>query len=194
MRAHVTNLLRLAKLPATASIKRLIRLGKWDSMKAGCGRAGRPVLVEFANPRSRDTFLAAAGKMQSRTKGIMRVGPDEGTFGKQSGWRKSTPNHLDFPHLRQPVVKIPRVQWTPQNSPQNKFCASTPERQTKPHINEGGHSNRGPPRNDLSTSCPKIDGVGRRNGTIRRTSEPFPIPVPKNGPMAREGALASRAE
>lgn len=69
-RFHLINLLRLAELPGHTGIKRMLRLGKWQRDTES--NQPRPLLVEFANPRHRDSFLAAAGRLKELTKGGYR--------------------------------------------------------------------------------------------------------------------------
>ena len=77
IRHRLMTMLRTAGIPAHINIKRILRLGKWrPPITGGSPKPGRPVLVEFANPRYRDMFLAAAGKILETTKGIIRIEPD----------------------------------------------------------------------------------------------------------------------
>ncbi|KAF4531147.1 hypothetical protein B566_EDAN019182, partial [Ephemera danica] len=75
VRFHLINLLRIAELPGHVAIKRVLRLGRWQNAQEK--PKPRPVLVEFANPRHRDHFLAATGTIQSSTKGGINIVPDD---------------------------------------------------------------------------------------------------------------------
>lgn len=83
VRHHVTHLLSLATMPPHVALKRVLRLGKYNG-NLGQSRPARPVLVEFANPRHRDKFLAAAGTINSLTKGGIVVQPDD-----SAAWRQA---------------------------------------------------------------------------------------------------------
>ena len=72
VRYHVTNLLRMVQIPEHVAVKRVLRLGKWDR-EASCPRS---VVVEFANPRHRDTFLAESRSISTKTGGRIIVRPD----------------------------------------------------------------------------------------------------------------------
>lgn len=76
VRHHLTTILRMAELPGDSKVRRAFRLGKWKNPEAGKAIAPRPVLIDFANPRTRDTLLAAAGRVEKLSKGKFRIEPD----------------------------------------------------------------------------------------------------------------------
>ena len=89
IRHHIINLLRIAGLPGHILLKRVLRLGKWKTE----GNLNRPVLIEFGNPRYRDLFLSAAGKIEQTTHGKIVIEPDVCLAArKQSGMSGQNPD------------------------------------------------------------------------------------------------------
>lgn len=85
MRYHIVNLLRQANIPEHVAIKRVLRLGKFRGIENNDPQVQRPVLVEFANPRHRDHFLATAERISALSQGRVSVSPDD-----SAGWRNSS--------------------------------------------------------------------------------------------------------
>ena len=103
LRYHVNNLLRMVGLLEAARIKRVFRLGKWRPEAAP-----RPVCVEFANPRTRDKFLAKGGEIGKQTQGRFRIEPDD-----SAGWRSNSliPPRLETrSEMRVRSTKLPRLE------------------------------------------------------------------------------------
>ncbi|KAF4531146.1 hypothetical protein B566_EDAN019181 [Ephemera danica] len=102
VRYHLINLLRVAELPGDLGLKRVLRLGRWDQSYES--RQPRPVLVEFANPRHRDHFLAAAEKIQRTTNGGIEVAPDDpGRLRSRSDTGQRSPGYNTA------VLRSPRI-------------------------------------------------------------------------------------
>lgn len=100
LRYHVNNLLRMVGLLEAAKIKRVFRLGKWKPEATP-----RPVCVEFANPRTRDKFLAKGGEIGTQTQGRFRIEPDD-----SAGWRRNNlkpPRQEARSELRVRSAKLP---------------------------------------------------------------------------------------
>jgi hypothetical protein len=102
IRYHVTNLLRMAGVPGTAVLKRLLRLGKWRR-----DVAPRPVVVEFANPRLRDKFLARAAELSQKTEGRFKIEPDDA-----AGWKHKSTGPQQVDPRTNPVVRVSKLPGT----------------------------------------------------------------------------------
>ena len=110
MRYHIVNLLRAVELPGHIGIKRVLRLGKWISAEKTTEVGPRPVLVEFANPRHRDWFLAAADKIQRISGGQVTVEPDDTTLGnKVVIKRQSSSPGFNTATMKKPLLTVQRL-------------------------------------------------------------------------------------
>lgn len=96
---HVRNWVRLAGFTEQVTLKRVIRLGKWREEQKEELRKPRPTLVEFANPRQRDRFLAAAGEIRKLSNGRVVVEPD-------GVWKEPVSNKAESGEL---VISIPKI-------------------------------------------------------------------------------------
>lgn len=107
MRYHVNNLLRTANVPLPVTIKRVLRLGRWAK-----DQPPRPVVAEFANPRTRDRFLAAAGQLNRETEGRVTVEPDNSAEWRHSHRTGDTLVRKDSPTVMQkksPILVLDKL-------------------------------------------------------------------------------------
>lgn len=146
IRYHVTNLLRMAGIPGTTILKRLLRLGKWKR-----DAAPRPVVVEFANPRLRDKLLARAVELNQKTGGRLNIEPDD-----TAGWKDKTTRPQQAVVGAKPLVRVSKL---PECSPRTKSNTAD--------VKE-------PPRLEDPTQG-SLDGwvlVGTRRSTIKNGERP----------------------
>lgn len=110
MQYHLVNLLRSVNIPGHVAIKRIMRIGRWRGSRLSEGLQPRPMLVEFANPRHRDSLLAAAGTIKVNSRGAITVMPDisvSGTDGiKANGGTNSRTGHSALATPRVIVDKL----------------------------------------------------------------------------------------
>jgi hypothetical protein len=78
---RVRTLLRVVNIPEHVGLKRVHRVGRWQSPTSASLKRPRPVVVEFANPRHRDHFLAGAVCITQFTRGEVLVMPDDSKMG-----------------------------------------------------------------------------------------------------------------
>ena len=89
MSHYLSTFSRMADLPGHISIKRVLRLGRWQRPTTLAFHKPRPIVVEFGNPRNRDHFLAAAEKIRSLTNGVITVTPDDRKLTQYSASKNS---------------------------------------------------------------------------------------------------------
>lgn len=167
MRYHIVNLLRMVNIPGHVAIKRVLRLGKWAGAQSTT-RDPRPVLVEFANPRHRDSFLAQAERVRVITQGQVVIRPDDTA-------RITTPSRSMLPHspgfntaLLKPVqVIVPR--YGTQSTDRQKAVTSKISGSTQ-----------------STTGCQRVAKKAPNSDPHRGNDEGVRGRLTKNGATARE--------
>lgn len=101
LRYHVNNIVRMAGMHPCPLIKRIIRIGRWQK-----DQAARPIVVEFANPRVRDTILAKAAEIKNLSQSTITIEPD-----CSQSWRclNATSTEKPHPSRGQPVVRVSKI-------------------------------------------------------------------------------------
>jgi hypothetical protein len=181
MRYHLVNLLRQVRMPEHVAIKRILRLGKWRGNENLNMRRPRPVLVEFANPRHRDTFLSAADFLRRESHGAISVAPDH-----SAGWKfQPSDNYARTLHVTRPqppynpVVRLQRL--SPQRVNDTVSRSVTGNRKARP-ISTSNEIVR-PVVSDTPRTLTSSTPLQNQRVNPQRWSMPFPFP--KNGKAPR---------
>lgn len=122
VRYHVVNLLRTMKIPRHVAIKRVPRPGRWKEVGNSGGRDPWPTLVEFANPRHTDGFLAAEDRIKTITMGEITMQPDDSAISTiRSKDTKEGSTGFNTKWLQAPKLRIHKLGGG--NEPKATLCS-----------------------------------------------------------------------